>query len=52
MYGGGYNRLQSFMMPQGLSEELTGKFQKASDSFRKFDKDNSGFLDKNGKFFV
>jgi Ca2+-binding EF-hand superfamily protein len=34
------------MIPQGMSQEVTEKMQKASEQFRKCDQDNGGTLDK------
>jgi len=47
-YGSGYNRLQAFLFPIGISQMIVQKMQKASDAFRQFDKDNTGSLDKGG----
>ncbi|KAL6630459.1 EF-hand [Neocallimastix californiae] len=45
-YGGGYNRMQAFMFPMGVSPAVIEKMEKASKAFREYDKDNTGTLDK------
>jgi len=49
-YVGAYNANAAYMVPMGVPPIIAQKMMAASNAFRFFDKDHTGFLNKEGEY--